>query len=113
MPYTSLDLTVRRSPLKLCILDLDTVYGLDDVLGAKVHDLLRDGDFDRDWGLAKLLQVEFQLAILVETPPHFRLLSWRVPLPITGMARATVSSCYLHIERLCRNARLGAMCAFP
>ena len=73
-----------ETPLKMCVLDLDTLFGIPTHLIQELGDMF--GEIcDRTVGVSKLLQSEITFVILVSIDSMWRMFSWCPPMPIQSM----------------------------
>ena len=82
-----------ETPMKMCVLDMDCLFGLPSGVVEMLGDLWGEVAADRDMGVSKLLQTEVTVVLLVEVSGAWRMFSWRRPLPIQSGGRGT-AECY-------------------
>ena len=78
-----------ETPMKMTIVDNDALELLPTELQEKLQQLYAQFGQDKDIGIAKLLQCEMQVAVLVEVRGAWRVFSWQPPCPIQSMSRCT------------------------
>ena len=94
----TLYLRMDETPMRVCVLDLNALYGLPEAICKALEGLFTE-ECDRNDGVAKILQYEVTIVALTKVRSSYRLWSWCVPTPTQTLGRGT-AECYV----LSRNA---------